>query len=122
MKRCWLGVGLLALFLVLGLVSSDFLARFGDRLSREAEQAAALTETDRAGAEEHLRQVRASWQEKRFWLTVLSDHEPIREAEVLFALLESPSDDGSFRENALRLSQILLQLGQSQKPKPENIF
>ena len=122
MKRCWLGVGLLALFLVLGLISSDFLARFGEELSLEAEQAAALAHTDRAGAEDILRQLRESWQEKRLWLMILTDHEPIREAETLLALLDSPAEEDVFRENALRLSQVLEQIGRSQKPRLENIL
>ncbi len=122
MKRCWLGVGLLALFLVLGLISSDFLARFGEKLSLEAEQAAALVHADRAGAEDILRQLRKSWQEKRLWLMILTDHEPIREAENLLALLESPAEEDAFRENALRLSQVLEQIGRSQKPRLENIL
>ena len=122
MKRCWLGVGLLLLFLGLGALSSGFLCRLGRNLSREAEQAAALTETDREGAEIILRQIHEIWQEHRFWLTVLSDHEPVREADALFVLLENPSEDDSFRENALRLSQILREIGSSQLPKLENIL
>ena len=122
MKRCWLGAGLLLLLLVLGLFSAGFLSRFGGDLGRQAEQAAALADSDRDAAAEILAQVRGCWQRKRFWLTILMDQEPIREADTLFALLESPLEADTFRENALRLSRLLAELGAAQLPKPENIL
>ena len=122
MKRCWVGAGLLALFLVLGLISVVFLSRFGESLSRETAQVAALADTDRAQAEQILHRARQQWERKRFLLAVLSDHEPIREADTLFLLLQNPGDTDDFRENALRLSRIFQQLGQSQLPKWENIL
>ena len=122
MTRCRLGVGLLLLFLVLGLASAFCLGRFGEELGREAERAAALAAGDRAEAEKILKQVRDRWEAKRLLLTVLTDHGPIREADTLFALLESPLEADSFREKALELSQNLRQLGRSQLPKLENIL
>jgi histidinol-phosphate/aromatic aminotransferase/cobyric acid decarboxylase-like protein len=119
MKRCWAGAGLLALLLMVGLLSACSLARFTEALSRDAGQAAL---SDRARAEEILRQTRQKWEQKRFRLTILSDHEPIREADTLFTLLETIEDEDSFRENALRLSRILRDLGQSQLPTWENIL
>ena len=122
MKRCWFGLGLLALLLVLGLLCALFLGRFGAELSRDAAAAAALADTDRPGAEKILESVGQRWQEKRFWLAVLTDHKAIGEADSLLRLLESPLEADSFRENALRLSVIFRQLGQNQLPKWENIL
>lgn len=122
MKRCWFGLGLLALLLVLGLLCALFLGRFGAELSRDAAAAAALAEADRPGAEKILESVGQRWQEKRFWLAVLTDHKAIGEADSLLRLLESPLEADSFRENALRLSVIFRQLGQNQLPKWENIL
>jgi hypothetical protein len=122
MKRCRIGVGLLVLFLVLGLICACFLARFGEEAARDAELAAALADTDRPRAEEILNQLRYRWQKRQFLLHILSDHEPLREADTLFLLLRHPSEADSFRENALRLARIFRNLSQSQLPTWENIL
>lgn len=121
MKRCWLGAGILVLLLVLGLASAGYLARFGEKMSREIEQAA-LTAADPDSGRQILGQVRRRWEKIRFALAVFSDHAPLQEADTLFALLENTGDPESFRENALRLARLLSQLGQVQKPKLENIL
>ena len=122
MKRCWLGAGLLLLMLVLGLIFSSLLGRFGSELSREAARAGALAEENRAEAVEILEDMEKKWQRNRPWLAVLWDHRAIREADTLFALLTGSPEGDTFRENVLRLSRDLYQLGQSQLPKWENIF
>lgn len=122
MKRCWIGAGLLALFLILGLVCAFSLARFGEEMEEAVLQAAELGETDPAEAQALLGQTARKWERKRFWLTVLSDHKPIREADTLFALLQNPADPDSFRENVLRLALVLRDLGQAQLPRWENVL
>ena len=122
MKRCWLGAGMLLLLLVLGLVCGSFLGRFGTELGREVERAGAVAEENRAEAVEILEAMEQKWQHKRLWLAVLCDHRSLREADTLFALLTGSPEADTFRENVLRLSRDLYQLGQSQLPKWENIF
>ena len=75
MKRCWLGAGILVLLLVLGLVSAGYLARVGEKMSREIEQAA-LTAADPDSGRQILGQVRRRWEKIRFALAVFSDHAP----------------------------------------------
>lgn len=122
MKRCWIGAGLLALFGVLGLICALSLGRFGQELEAEVLNAAQLWETDKAEADKLVQRALRRWEKKRFWLTTLSDHKPIREADTLFALLQNPTDADSFRENALRLALVLRDLGQSQLPRWENVL
>ena len=122
MKRCWLGAGMLLLLLVLGLVCGSFLGRFGTELGREAERAALLVAENREEAEKILQEIRRRWEENRPWLTVLTDQQPLLDIETLLRLLEDSPETVPFRENALRLSRNLYQLGQSHLPKWENIF
>ena len=122
MKRCWLGAGLLLLMLVLGLIFSSLLGRFGRELSREAARAGALAEENRAEAVEILEAMEGKWQRNRPWLAVLWDHRALREADTLFALLTGSPEGDTFRENVLRLAQALRDLADAQKPSWENIF
>ena len=107
---------------MLGLVCGSFLGRFGTELGREVERAGAVAEENRAEAVEILEAMEQKWQHKRLWLAVLCDHRSLREADTLFALLTGSPEADTFRENVLRLSRDLYQLGQSQLPKWENIF
>ena len=115
MKRCWIGAGLLLLLLVLGLFTGTAMSRFlGDLADQTARAALA---SDR----ELLEEAAHSWNRRRFLTAVLSEHAPMDEADTLFLLLER-GDEDDFRENALRLAQLLRQLSQSQLPLPENIL
>ena len=122
MKRCWLGAGLLLLMLVLGLIFSSLLGRFGSELSREAARAGALAEENPAAASELVQEVERKWQRNRPWLAVLCDHRALREADTLFALLTGSPEADTFRENALLLSRALRDLADAQKPSWENIL
>ena len=122
MKRCWLGAGLLLLMLVLGLIFSSLLGRFGWELSREAARAGALAEENPAAASELVQEMERKWQRNRLWLAVLCDHRALREADTLFALLTASPEADTFRENVLRLAQTLRDLADAQKPSWENIL
>ena len=118
MNRCWIGVGLLLLLLVLGLFTGVAMSRFWEDL---AVQITALAHVSPADAREMLAATVLKWNSRRFLTAVLSDHAPMNEADTLFLLLDS-GEEGDFRENALRLAQLLHQLSQSQLPTLENIF
>ena len=118
MNRCWIGAGLLLLLLVLGLFTGVAMSRFLEDL---AVQITDLADKSPDDAQDMLAATAQKWESRRFLTAVLSDHAPMDEADTLFLLLEQSSDD-DFRENALRLSQLLHQLSQSQLPLPENIF
>ena len=118
MNRCWIGVGLLLLLLVLGLFTGVAMSRFWEDLAR---QITALADKSPADAREMLAATAQKWNSRRFLTAVFSDHAPMNEADTLFLLLEQ-GDPENFRENALRLAQLLHQLSQSQLPTLENIF
>ena len=118
MNRCWIGVGLLLLLLVLGLFTGVAMSRFLEDL---AVQIAALADKSPGDVPEMLAATAQKWKSRRFLTSVLSDHAPMNEADTLFLLLES-GDEDDFRENALRLAQLLYQLSRSQLPLPENIL
>lgn len=118
MKRCWIGAGLLLVLLVAGLLTGAAISRFWGGL---ADQITALAQEPPAAAAEPLEEAAQKWESRRFLTAVLSDHAPMEEADTLFLLLKQ-GDREDFRENALRLAQLLRQLSQSQLPTPENIF
>ena len=118
MNRCWIGVGLLLLLLVLGLFTGVAMSRF---LGDLAVQITALADKSPGNAQEMLAATAQKWKSHRFLTAVLSDHAPMNDADTLFLLLES-GDEDDFRENALRLAQLLHQLSRSQLPLPENIL
>ncbi len=122
MNRCRIGAGLLVLLLIFGLISALSMARFGAEMAETVLQAAQLRDTDRDASQALLEEAEGIWQRKRFCLGILSDHKPIREADILFALLKNPSESDSFRENALRLALVLRDLGQAQLPRWENVL
>ena len=118
MNRCWIGVGLLLLLLVLGLFTGVAMSRFLEDL---AVQITALADKSPGDAPEMLAATVQKWNNRRFLTAVLSDHAPMNEADTLFLLLES-GDEEDFRENALELAQLLHQLSRTQLPLPENIL
>ena len=115
MNRCRIGVGLLLLLLVLGLFTGVTISRFWGNLADQV--TLAVQQDDPAPAA----RAADAWNRSRFLTAALSDHGPMNEADILFLLLEQGNPE-NFRENALRLAQILRQLSQSQLPTLENIF
>ena len=122
MKRCWFGAGLLVFLLIAGLTVSIAMGNFQKELALEVAQCAEMALSDRAAAKEMLDQAKAKWQKLRPLAAGLADHDPMNEADALFALLVPQAEDADFRENARHLAEVLRHLGQSHLPTLENIF
>ena len=122
MKRCWFGAGTLVLLFVLGLTVSLRISKFQTSLAADVAQGAQLALRDRAQAQEVIDKAQEKWQKTRSLASGLADHDPMNQADVLFALLTPEAKDADFRENALQLAEFLRQLGQSHLPTLENIF
>jgi len=88
MKRMWLGIGLLALFLALGLWSSYAMAKLHDPIARQLEQAADIAlQGDLSSAQALAETARKSWEEHWHGTAALADHAPMDEIDAHFARL-----------------------------------
>ena len=126
MKRIWFGAALLALLLVLGFGCSAFMERIhlaqAEDLSRAAELA---LEGNWEKAENFADAARREWDKKRPLIAALSDHEPMDQADGLFAQLEvlaREKDAISYSGTCLYLARQLEALGKSHSLSLQNFF
>ena len=88
MKRMWLGVGLLVLFLVLGLWGSHAMAKFLDPLSEKLKTAETLAvEGDLDAALALAKEARKDWEKQWHYVAILADHNPMDEIDGHFESL-----------------------------------
>ena len=88
MKRGWIGLGLLALLLTVGLLVTGFMGRIHKEVSRELEEAArAAGAGDWAEAAEDARDAFDAWQKHWHFSAAFADHEPMEEIDGQFAQL-----------------------------------
>ncbi len=118
MKRLWIGIGLLAVFLVLGLALSVTFADIHEPLAQGIEAAGALSrQGDWAGAREKLAQTRTAWEKYRPFVAAVADHEPLEEMEAdmdqlrVFADLEHEEE---FAALCARTACLAHAMGESQ--------
>lgn len=88
MKRGWIGVGLLAGLLVIGLLVTRFMDRIHWEISEELERSARFAVAgDWEEAAEAAEEAYEDWQEKWHFSAAFADHEPMEEIDALFAQL-----------------------------------
>ena len=109
MGRFWLGIGILVLFLVLGLwISSemeDVHMSIADTLETAAEQALS---GDMAAGQETARQAEAAWKKHWHASATVADHAPMDEIDGLLAQLECYSRAGQAGDFAACCTRISL--------------
>ena len=89
MKRIWLGLGILVLFLALGLWSSYSVGKLHKPLAHDLEKAAkAALSGDIAGGKEQAEKARKQWDDQWHRSASLADHTPMDEIDSQFARLE----------------------------------
>ncbi len=89
MKRLWFGIGLLAVFLVLGFLFSALFAALHQPLGQGVEEAAELSrQGDWARAREQLAKTRGAWERYRPFVAAVADHEPLEELEACLNQLQ----------------------------------
>ena len=120
MGRFWLGVGLLALFLVLGFwigtamdaVHTDI----SDTLKLAAQQA---LDGDLEVGTETARQAKKQWEKYWYRSAAVSDHAPMEEIDGLLAQLECYShagEPGEFAACCTRVSLLVRAMSEAHSP------
>ena len=92
MKRVWIGAGLLAALLAAGFLAAfalEGLAAGGTRLDRAGELALAGRWEE---AEELIDDVEDEWEDRRWLLVALADHEVIEDMDAALAQLDALVD------------------------------
>ena len=97
MTRGWLGAGLLAALLILGLFTGYTMSTFhratGDLLDTAAEKA---LEGDFSEAKTAALEAKAHWFQKRKATAVVADHTPMEDVDALFAEMEIYAETREF--------------------------
>ena len=92
MKRVWIGAGILAVLLVAGLLAG-FAMEGLDSGAKKLERLGQLAlEEQWEAAEDTLEAVEEDWEDRRWLLTALADHEVIEDMEASLAQLEAYID------------------------------
>ena len=88
MKRGWIGAGLLAGLLILGLLVTWFMGRTHTGISEELELSARFAIAGNwEEAEELAEEAYEDWQDSWHFSAAFADHEPMEEIDALFAQL-----------------------------------
>ena len=88
MTRGWIGAGLLAALLTIGLLVTWFMGRTHSEISEELELAAQFAMAgDWEEAAESAGDAYEDWQDKWHFSAAFADHEPMEEIDALFAQL-----------------------------------
>ncbi len=126
MKRCWIGIGLLVLFLAAGLWVMAEMDTAHRRISRDLEQA---VEQTLSGETEQgvllAQQAKQHWEDARRGTACVADHEPMEEIDSLFARLEVYAREGQALEFAAccaRLSALVQAMGEAHSLQWWNIL
>lgn len=118
MKRLWLGVGILAVLVSLGVASTVGVGRVCEPLSQNLASAADQVQAGKWEQAVTLsQQSRARWERWHHIIAALTDHEPMDEVDSLFAALEiyaRENDRIRFADCCARLSALIEAIGEAQ--------
>lgn len=107
MNRCFLGICILVLFLVLGLWGAKAMTDFHEPLSQALEQAANAALTgDLSQAAEQAKSVQQKWDQYWARVAILADHNPMDEIDGLFSRLEAYAQAGNRADFAACCEQL----------------
>ena len=90
MKRCWFGLILLLVLLVICAGASRYMTRIHEPLSQSAKEAADyVLEGDWGNALSLTRKIRGQWEHRWGIIAAIADHEPMEQVRSLFHQLEA---------------------------------
>lgn len=111
MKRMWLGLGILVLFLALGLWSSYSIEKQHVPLARDLESAAeAALSGDLTAGKEQAEKVKKEWENQWNPSATIVDHTPMDEIDSHFARLEvyaQTKNTEAFAAGCKQLAQLI---------------
>lgn len=117
MKRLWLGVSFLALLLVFGIWQTVSISGIHSGLSQTLSDAAlAARRQDWVAADTLSQNAQDQWEQYRHLTASFADHEPLEEAEQLFAelqLCKALSLEENYAVVCSNLSQICKAIAES---------
>ena len=126
MKRVWIGGALLAVLLTAGLLAGWAMNRGLCPGAQKLEQAGELAAAGRWGAaEEMLDDVEEIWEDRRWLVTALYDHEIMDEMDAALAQLEAycdARDTLAFRALCRALAKNMEAAGKAHHGSVENFF
>ena len=117
MGRFWLGIGILALFLIWGLWVGCAMDNVHQTIAQTLDDAAAqCLDGDLPGGMELAQEAQQLWQNKWHGTAAVADHEPMDEIDGLFAQLEVYGKAGlaaDFATYCARLSRLVSAMGEA---------
>ena len=89
MSRLWIGIGILAVLLILGIVFLFLSNDFYQDITADLEQAGQAARIENwQTAHQKLRESQEKWNRYRRFFASVTDHEPVEEVDSLFSQLE----------------------------------
>lgn len=125
-RRFWYGVGILLLFLVLGLWIAAAMDNTHAEIAEHLTQAAqAMLSGEREKSEQTLRQAQRLWQRSRLLTAAASDHSPMEEIDSIFAQLEgyaAADDRTAFAAWCSRAASLVEAIGEAHRLTWQNLL
>jgi hypothetical protein len=126
MKRIWFGAALLAALLILGIFSAALMEDTHLTQATQLNRAADFAMSGNwNGAKAAFSEAQTSWDKRSPVIAGLSDHEPMDEAEMLFAQLEAfakAKEAALYSSTCLQLARQIEALGQSHRLNLQNLL
>ncbi len=126
MKRCWIGVGLLLVLLVLAIGSTWAMGSIHEPIAQDLDQAAECAILgDWANAKAYFYRAKSKWEEDSHFRACLADHTPTEEIDAQFALLEAycyAQEDVAFAGSCRELAKKTAAVGEAHELVWWNIF
>lgn len=125
-RRFWLGSGILALFLVLGLLAAMGMEKIHAPAASYLEQAAqAALRGDMADGVGRAEQAETIWQKCRKLTASLSDHAPMEEIDSLFAQMRLYAQAGradDFAAYCVRIARLVEAISEAHSISWQNLL